>query len=253
MRLKDKVAVITGAGSGIGRTTAVLFADEGAKVVIVDIDKKGGEDTLDILAGKEKAALFVPTDITDVVQVKSMVDKVVEEYGKLDILINNAGVYAKGDASNTDEEQWDKIMNVNLRAAFLCCKYCIPQMIKQGGGVVINISSEAGIDAWKNQVAYNVSKAGLISLAKSIAVDFAPKNIRANCVCPGTTETVLFKAYLARQPDPEGARREFEIIRPANRVGRPEEIAYGILYLASDESPYATGSILSIDGGATAD
>ena len=252
MRLKNKVAVITGAGSGIGRTTAILFAKEGAKVVIVDIDKKAGEETLNLLQGKERAALFIPTDITDVVQVKSMVSKVVERYRKLDILINNAGLYAKGDASNTDEGQWDKIMNVNLRAAFLCSKNCIPQMIKQGGGVVINISSEAGIDAWKNQVAYNVSKAGLISLAKSIAVDFALQNIRANCVCPGTTETELFTSYLDRQPNPESARREFEIIRPANRVGRPVEIAYGILYLASDESPYATGSVLSIDGGATA-
>ena len=252
MRLKNKVAVITGAGSGIGRTTAVLFSREGAKVVIVDIDKKGGKETLDLLTRKESEALFVPTDITDVAQVKSMVSKVVETYDKLDILINNAGLYEKGDASNTDEEQWDKIMNVNLRAAFLCCKYCIPQMIKQGGGVVINISSEAGIAAWKNQVAYNVSKAALISLAKSIAVDFALQNIRANCVCPGTTETTLFKSYLAKQPDPKSARREFEIIRPANRVGRPDEIAYGILYMASDESPYATGSVLSIDGGATA-
>jgi len=176
---------------------------------------------------------------------------VIETYGKIDILVNNAGLYGHGDSINTDEEQWDKIMAVNLRAAFLCCKHCIPEMIESGGGVVINVSSEAGIVAIKNQVAYNVSKAGLISLTKSVAVDFASQNIRANCICPGTTETPLAVSDLAKQADPEKARRDLEKVRPANRLGKPEEIAYGILYLASDESSYATGAILSIDGGYT--
>jgi NAD(P)-dependent dehydrogenase (short-subunit alcohol dehydrogenase family) len=252
MRLKNKVAVITGAGSGIGRATATLFSEEGAKVVVVDIDKERGRETVDMIKGKEGEALFIPTDITDPSQVKSMVRKVVEIYGKIDILVNNAGLYAQGDVVNTVEEQWDKIMAVNLRAAFLCCKYSIAQMIKGGGGVVINVSSEAGIVAIKNQVAYNASKAGLISLTKSIAVDFASHNIRANCVCPGTTETPLVTSALAKQADPEKVRRELEKVRPADRLGRPEEIAYGILYLASDESCYATGAVLSIDGGYTA-
>lgn len=252
MRLRNKVAAVTGAGAGIGRATAVLFSQEGAKTAVVDIDKKGGQGTVDAIRGKGQEALFVPTDITDPSQVSSMVARVMEAYGRLDILVNNAGVYAQADVINTDEELWDRIMNVNLRAAFLCCKYCIPQMIKSGGGAVINVASEAGIAAWKNQIAYNVSKAGLISLTKSIAVDFASKNIRANCVCPGTTETPLVESFLAKEPDPEKARREWGKVRPANRLGRPEESAYGILYLASDESPYATGAVLSIDGGYTA-
>jgi len=252
MRLREKVAIITGAGSGIGRTTALLFSEEGAKVVVVDIDKARGQDTVDIITRKGREAILVPTDITDPSQVKSMVTKVIEAYGRMNILVNNAGIYVQGDIISTNEEQWDKIIAVNLRAAFLCCKYCIPQMIKSGGGVVINVSSEAGIVAIKNQVAYNVSKAGLISLTKSVAVDFASQNIRANCVCPGTTETPLVAFALAKQADPERARREVEKIRPANRLGKPEEIAYGILYLASDESPYATGTVLSIDGGYTA-
>ncbi|MCD6318744.1 glucose 1-dehydrogenase [Candidatus Aerophobetes bacterium] len=252
MRLENKVAVITGAGSGIGKATAVLFSKEGAKVVIVDISKKRGQETLDMIREKEQEAIFVPTDITDSSQIKSMVAKVMETYGKIDILVNNAGLYVQGDVISTGEDQWDEIMAVNLRAAFLCCKYCISQMIKGGGGVVINVSSEAGLVAIKNQVAYNVSKSGLISLTKSIAVDFASQNIRANCVCPGTTETPLVTSALAKQADPARARRALEEIRPANRLGKPEEIAYGILYLASDESLYATGAILSIDGGYTA-
>ncbi len=252
MRLSNKIGVVTGAGSGIGRTTALLFSEEGAKVAIVEIDKKRGQETVDMIKEKGGEALFVLTDITDPSQVKSMVNKVVEAYGNIDILVNNAGLYVQGDVINTREEQWDEIMAVNLRAAFLCCKYCIPQMIKSGGGVVINVSSEAGIVAIKNQVAYNVSKAGLISLTKSTALDFISQNIRANCVCPGTTETPLVASALAKQADPEKARRELEKVRPANRLGKPEEIAYGILYLASDESPYATGAVLSVDGGYTA-
>lgn len=252
MRLRNKIAIITGAGSGIGRTTALLFSEEGAKVAIVEIDKERGQDTVDMITRKGREGLFIPTDITDPSQVKSMVTKVIEAYGKINILVNNAGLYVQGDAVNTNEEQWDRIMAVNLRAAFLCCKYNIPQMIESGGGVVINVSSEAGIVAIKNQVAYNTSKAGLISLTKSIALDFASQNIRANCVCPGTTQTPLVASALAKQADPERARREVEKVRPANRLGKPEEIAYGILYLASDESPYATGAVLSIDGGYTA-
>ncbi|MBA7498146.1 Dihydroanticapsin 7-dehydrogenase [subsurface metagenome] len=252
MRLQDKVAVITGAGSGIGRATAILFSREGAKTIIVDIDEKTGQATVDMIKEKGREALFVPTDITDSFKIKFMVTRVIETYGKLDVLVNNAGLLTTGNVIDIDEGQWDKIMDVNLRAAFLCCKYCLPEMIKKGGGVVINVSSEAGIRAWKDLVAYNVSKAGLISLTKSIAVDFASQNIRANCVCPGTTETPLLSSALAKEADPEKARHEMEKVRPANRIGKPEEIAYGILYLASDESPYATGAVLSIDGGATA-
>jgi NAD(P)-dependent dehydrogenase (short-subunit alcohol dehydrogenase family) len=252
MRLQDKVAVITGAGSGIGRATAILFSREGAKTIIVDIDEKTGQATVDMIKEKGREALFVPTDITDSFKIKFMVTRVIETYGKLDVLVNNAGLLTTGNVIDIDEGQWDKIMDVNLRAAFLCCKYCLPEMIKKGGGVVINVSSEAGIRAWKDLVAYNVSKAGLISLTKSIAVDFASQNIRANCVCPGTTETPLLSSALAKEADPEKARHEMEKVRPANRIGKPEEIAYGILYLASDESPYATGAMLSIDGGATA-
>jgi len=252
MRLSGKVAIITGAGSGIGRATAILFAKEGASVVVADFNPAKGTETVSLIQKEGGEAKFVPVDVSNAADVKKMVRITVDAYGKLDILVNNAGIYAQGNAVETQENDWDQILNVNLKGAFLCSKYCIPEMIKGGGGVIVNISSEAGLVGIKNQVAYNVSKAGVISLTKSMAIDFAADHIRVNCVCPGTTETPLVETALNVAPDPGKARHELEAVRPLNRLGQPMEIAFGILYLASDESPYATGSILSIDGGYTA-
>ena len=253
MRLNNKVAIITGAGSGIGAATAVIFAKEGARVVIADIEKNKGMDTVDLIKSNNGEAIFVQVDLTAADSIKKMVISTIETYDRLDILVNNAGIYLQANAVDTSEKDWNRIMDVNLRGVFLCCKYSIPEMIKGGkGGVIVNVGSEAGIVGIKNQVAYNVSKGGIIALTRSMAVDFATQNIRVNCVCPGTTETTLVKEALSKASDPEKARRELEMVRPANRLGRPEEIAYGILYMASDESPYATGTILSIDGGYTA-
>jgi NAD(P)-dependent dehydrogenase (short-subunit alcohol dehydrogenase family) len=252
MRLAGKVAIITGAGAGIGRSTALLFAKEGAKVVVADYDSERGAETVSIIREDGGEATFIQVDVSKAADAERMARATVETYGKLDILVNNAGIYMQADAVEMTEEDWDRILDVNLKGVFLCSKYCIPEMIKGGGGSIVNIGSEAGIVGIKNQVAYNVSKSGIIALTKSTAIDFAAHNIRVNCVCPGTTETPLVKAALERAPDPAATRRALEEVRPANRLGRPEEIAAGILYLASDESPYATGSILSIDGGYTA-
>jgi len=252
MRLVGKVAIITGAGAGIGFATALLFAKEGAKVVVADCDPEKGAEAVSLIREKGGEAIFIQVDVSKADNVKDMVETTVERYGKLDILVNNAGIYSQADVVETEEDDWDRILNVNLKGVFLCSKYSIPEMIKGGGGSIVNIGSEAGIVGIKNQVAYNVSKSGVIALTKSTAIDFAAHNIRVNCVCPGTTETPLVKAALKKAPDPAAARRALEQVRPANRLGRPEEIAAGILYLASDESPYATGAILSIDGGYTA-
>lgn len=252
MRLAGKVAIITGAGAGIGRATALLFAKEGAKVVVVDCDSEAGTKTVRLIEENGGAAIFLQVDVSKAADVKRMVERTVERYGELDILVNNAGIYTQGDVVEAAEEEWDRILDVNLKGVFLCSKYSIPEMMKGGGGSIVNIASEAGIVGIKNQVAYNVSKSGVIALTKSMALDFALHNIRVNCLCPGRTLTPLVEKVIAEAQDPESTRRALEEDRPLKRMGRPEEIAAGILFLASDESPYTTGSILSIDGGYTA-
>jgi NAD(P)-dependent dehydrogenase (short-subunit alcohol dehydrogenase family) len=196
--------------------------------------------------------LFIKVNVAKVNDVKKMVEETLKHYEKIDILVNNAGIYTKGDVVATSEEDWDRILDVNLRGVYLCCKYTIPEMIKKGGGSIVNIASEAGLVGIKNQVVYNVSKAAVIMLTKSTAIDFADKGIRVNNVCPGTTETPLVRAAIQKEKDPKKARKALEECRPANRLGRPEEIASAILYMASDEPGYATGSSLVIDGGYTA-
>jgi NAD(P)-dependent dehydrogenase (short-subunit alcohol dehydrogenase family) len=181
-----------------------------------------------------------------------MIEAVTREWGRLDILVNNAGIYVQADVLTTDVQDWDRVLAVNLTGAFLCTKYAVPMMLQHEGGVVINVSSEAGLVGIKNQVAYNVSKSGMIALTRSCAVDLAGRGIRVNCVCPGTTDTPLVQAAVNRAEDPLAARRHLEQIRPMNRLGKPEEIASAILYLASSEAGYATGAILSMDGGYTA-
>lgn len=252
MRLKDKVAIITGAGAGIGYATALLFAKEGAKVVVADLDPKAGKETLNRIKKDGGSGLFIKANVAKVNDVRKMVEETLKHYGKIDILVNNAGIYTKGDVVTTSEENWDRILDVNLRGIYLCSKYTIPEMIKKGGGSIVNVASEAGLVGIKNQVVYNVSKAAVIMLTKSTAIDFADKGIRVNNVCPGTTETPLVRAAIQKEKDPKKARKALEECRPANRLGRPEEIASAILYMASDEPGYATGSSLVIDGGYTA-
>ena len=251
MRLENKIAIITGGGDGLGQASAVLFAKEGASVVVVDMDPARGMKTVDMIKNQNGEAMFVKVDVSQEDSVKNMVEKVVDAYGRIDILVNSAGIFIEATAINTTVEDWDKIMAVNLRGIFLGCKYVIPEMIKAGKGSIVNIGSEAGITGWENATAYAASKGGVVNMTRCLALDFAKHNIRANCVCPGTTETPMLKKALEIAPDPKKARRFFES-RPLLRLGRPEEIAAGILYLASDESLYATGAILSIDGGRTA-
>jgi len=252
MKLTNKVAIITGAGSGIGRNTALLFSKEGAKVVVADIDEKEGERTVSMVKEMDGSAICIPTDVSNSSQVQKLVKATLDTYSRLDILINVAGIFTKGDVIHTSEESWNRIIGVNLFGIFLCMKYCIPEMVKIGGGSVVNIASEAGLVGIANQVAYNVSKSGVIALTRSAAVDFATKNVRVNCICPGRVLTPLVEKVIKNSKDPEETRRVLSEDRPLQRMGKPDEIAAGILFLASDESKYTIGTVLSIDGGYTA-
>lgn len=250
MKLADKVAVLTGAGSGIGRATALLFAREGAKVVVIDIDAKAGQETVNMIKDDGGEAMLILTDITKASDVQDMVRTTVDTYHRLDILVNIAGIFTEGTVVETAEADWYRILGVNLDGSFLCMKYCIPEMVKGGEGVVVNVGSEAGLVGLKNQVAYNVSKSGVIALTKSTALDFADQNIRVNCLCPGRTLTPLVEKVIRESENPETTRRILSEDRPMKRMGTPEEIAAGILFLAADAT-YATGTILAIDGGYT--
>jgi len=251
MRFQDKVAILTGAASGIGRAAALGFAREGAAVVIVDIDPEAGAEAVEEIRHQGGEGLFTLTDISDEAQVIAMVDAALAKYHKIDILVNNAGIYHQANVVDTPLEIWSKVMAVNLTGAFLCTKHAAAAMIQRKSGVIINVASEAGLVGIKRQVTYNVSKGGMIQLTRSCAVDLADQGIRVNCVCPGTTETPLVKAAVNRAVDPPAARRALETVRPLNRLGTPDEIAAAILFLASDEVAYATGAILSVDGGFT--
>lgn len=250
MRFQDKVVMVTGAARGIGFATALAFGGEGAFVAFVSIESIRDEalaSTLD-----PARVLFIQADISNEIDVTTVVEQVASQWGRIDILVNNAGIYRQGDVLQTDSGDWERVLAVNLTGSFLCSKSVAPIMIKNGGGVIVNVASEAGLVGIKGQVAYNVSKAGQIALTRSCAVDLAEKGIRVNCVCPGTTDTPLVQEAVNRTSDPAAARRALEIVRPANRLGKPEEIAAAILALASDDLGYATGAVLSIDGGYTA-
>jgi NAD(P)-dependent dehydrogenase (short-subunit alcohol dehydrogenase family) len=251
MRLEGKVAVITGAGSGIGRATARLFAREGARVVAADIDEAGGRATAEELASAGAEARFVRADVSRAADAGAMVHVAEEAFGRLDVLFNNAGIsHARDDdAMTTEEEVWDLTMNVNLKGVFLGCKYGIPALRRAGGGSIINTASfVAFLGAATPQIAYTASKGGVLAMTRELAVIHARENIRVNALCPGPLRTELLMKYL----DTEEKRRRRLVHIPMGRFGEAEEIARAALFLASDESSFVTGSAFMVDGGITA-
>jgi NAD(P)-dependent dehydrogenase (short-subunit alcohol dehydrogenase family) len=252
MKLKNKVALITGAGSGIGRETAILFAKEGAKVVVADIVKEAAEETVKLIKEAEGEVIFVLADVTKAIDVQKMIETAVNHYGRLDILFNNAGVNIMAPISETSEELWDKIININLKGVFLGCKYAAPVMIKQGGGVIINTASTFAFVGALNFSAYCASKGGVAAFTRALALELAPYKIRVNCICPGTIETPLVRKIWEKSGKPEEMRESRLKLHPIGRLGKPEDVANAALFLASDDSSFITGTALFVDGGYTA-
>ena len=249
MRLENKVALISGGARGMGAVEAKLFAKEGAKVIIGDMLEEEGRQVEAEINETGGECVFVPLDVTNGDAWQRAVNEAVSRLGKLDILVNNAGIYRAHDVVETTAAEWDQVMDVNAKGVFLGTKYAIPEMRKAGGGSIVNISSVAGLVGSKETTAYTASKGAVRLLTKSTAIQYASEGIRANSVHPGTIETPMTAGLLA-----DDAHREDRINRtPIGRLGRPEDVAYGALYLASDEASFVTGSELVIDGGRTAE
>lgn len=250
-RLEGKVALITGGASGMGRVAAGLFAGEGARVILADVLDESGLATVAEVTESGGEADYVHADVSIASDVEAMVAFALERFGSLDVLYNNAGILPGDDGSVTEtaEEVWDRVIDINLKGVFLGCKFGIPAMLRTGGGSIINVASFVALmGAATPQIAYTASKGGVLALTREVAVEFARKGIRANALCPGPIETPLLAELMS---DP--ARRERRLVHiPVGRLGRAEEIANAALFLASDESSFITGATFVVDGGITA-
>jgi NAD(P)-dependent dehydrogenase (short-subunit alcohol dehydrogenase family) len=247
MRLKDRVALVTGGASGIGKATAELFAREGARVTVADYSADG-RDTVQAIKNAGGEAIFVPVDVSDSGQVAKMVEAALQAYGRIDILFNGAGVLYYGTVLETDEQAWNRVISINLTGTYLCCRAVLPHMIRQGSGSIINVASTVGAhDACANAVAYVTSKGGVTLFTKAMAIDHAKQGVRVNALVPGATDTPMIRKALT----PE-ALEALAASHPIGRLGRPEELAKAVLFLASDDASFVTGTAMYVDGGQTA-
>jgi NAD(P)-dependent dehydrogenase (short-subunit alcohol dehydrogenase family) len=251
-RLQDKVALVTGAASGIGRATALTFAREGAKLVIADMNEDGGQQTAHIITENGGEATFVQVDVTSASQIEAMISKTVETYGRLDCSFNNAGTEGTTMVSTVDykEEDWNRVLSINLTGVWLCMKYEITQMLKQGGGAIVNTASVAGLVGSRGAgSAYAASKHGVVGLTKTAALEYAKHGIRVNCVCPGVIRTPMMERMLTRTPELE---QQYMAAEPIGRLGMPEEVAESVVWLCSDAASFVTGHTMTVDGGMVA-
>jgi 3-oxoacyl-[acyl-carrier protein] reductase len=243
MRLKDKVAVVTGSAKGIGKKTAEFFAREGASVVIADFDKEQGNIAANQIKEKYGEALFIEVDVSKHESAKNLIKETVDKYGKIDILVNNAGITADGFLIKMDEKNWDRVIDINLKGVFNCTKFAAQEMMEQGSGAIVNASSVVGLYGNVGQTNYAATKFGVIGLTKTWAKELGPKGVRVNAVAPGYTNTSMMETV------PQKVLDKFTDKTPLKRLGEVEDIANAYLYLASDEASFVNGEILSVDGG----
>lgn len=246
MRLRNKVAIVTGAGTGIGRAIAIAFAREGAKVVLVGRRNKPLEAVVREIGD---AAISIPVDICRTKDIQRIVDVTLKQLGRLNVLVNNAGVLIAGTAESLTERDWDQTFDTNVKAVWMLSRAALPAMREAGGGSIINVSSVIGLVGARNRVAYSASKGAVTLLTKSMALDHAAEGIRVNCICPGIVETELVADFIRKAPDPRAARAVRVALHAIPRFGTPEDIAECAVYLASDESKWVTGAAFPVDGG----
>lgn len=247
MRLEEKVAIITGSAKGIGKGCALVLAEEGAKVAIADIDEQAGKNTVAEIKSKGGEAELFRTDVSDSRQVQSMISEVVRAFGQIDIMFNNAGYHISKNVEETSEDEWDYIINTNLKSVFLCSKYALPHLRKTKG-CIINMSSMVGLIGQSNAGAYSASKGGIVAMTKGMALDFAKDGIRINCICPGWVETPLVEDWFNQQKDPQKAREYIYSVHPLGRIATIEEIGQAALFLGCSDASFVTGVALPVDG-----
>ena len=251
-RLTGKRALITGAASGIGRATALLFAREGAAVAVVDVDEAGGQAVAQMIRDEGGRAVFVCCDVTQAEDCRRAVQRAVDEFGGLDVLFNNAGIIRRATVIGTTEEEWDRVMAVNVKSIFLLSKYAIPVMAQAGGGAIVNTSSGWGLVGGRNAVSYCASKGAVVNMTRAMALDHGAQNIRVNCICPGDTDTPMLRNEARQLGESDEVFLAEAADRPLQRIGRPEDIAQAVLYLVSDAASFVTGTALVVDGGGLA-
>jgi NAD(P)-dependent dehydrogenase (short-subunit alcohol dehydrogenase family) len=249
MKLQGKVAIVTGAASGIGRASAILFAREGAMVAVVDVDALGGAKTVEKITAQGNIAFFVKADVSRNADVRQMVEETVMRWGRVDILFNNAGVVLVKPIEDMSEEEWDRVMAVNVKAAFLAIKHAAPHMRRQGGGAILNTGSIASVTGQVGTPVYSASKGAIALLTKSLALDYGRDHIRVNCICPGITDTPMLREHLGHgDPGEERIRKRLSRV-PAGKILSPEDVARAALYLICEDSIGVTGVLHVIDGG----
>ena len=250
-RFDGQVAIVTGAAAGIGKATATVFGQQGATVVLVDRNREAGEASAAAIRGAGGDATFLYADVSRSSDMKALMENILERFGRLDVLVNNAAVQIMKTLTETSEEDWDTLQSINLKGVFLGCKYGIPVMLRNGKGSIVNVASVLGLVGDPDFAAYCAAKGGILAMSRAAALGYGPHGIRINCICPGDVDTDMVQDFFNAKPDPVAAREEVNRYYALRRIASPQEIANSIAFLASDDSSFMTGAALTVDGGLT--